>query len=449
MAKVLFHNYAKSLPIIDYHNHLSPKHIYENRTFSNITEIWLHGDHYKWRAMRACGIEEKYITGDSTDEEKFQAFASIVPMLLGNPLYHWVHMELKRYFGINLLLNEENAGVIWEEANKKLATMSPDTLLKSENVEFIGTTDDPTDSLSFHTKIQKENYTYDVVPSFRPDKGLQINNIGFEEWVSALEKRTGSSIQNYSDFLDALYSRIDYFEALGCCASDHGINEMFYEESSFLEVEEIFNMRLAGRTLTEKEVNQFKTFTLLSLARVYREKNWVMQLHIGPLRNNRTKMMERVGPDSGFDSIGDRPLAKPLSAFLNALDKNDDLPKTVLYTLNPRDNYILATMAGNFQNSEIPGKVQFGTAWWFNDHIDGMEAQMRILANVGAFKTFIGMLTDSRSLLSFSRHDYFRRILCNLLGNWSEKGLVPANKELLGEYVQDISYYNAKRYFGL
>ncbi len=421
MAKVLFHNYAKSLPIIDYHNHLSPKHIYENQTFSNITEIWLNGDHYKWRAMRACGIEEEYITGDATDEEKFHAFASIVPMLLGNPLYHWVHMELKRYFGVTLLLNEENAAVIWEEANKELATMSPDTLLKSDNVEFIGTTDDPTDSLSYHTKIQKEKYSYDVVPSFRPDKGLQINTSGFEEWASALEKRTGNTIKNYTDFLEALYSRIDYFEALGCRAADHGINEMFYEESSFSEVEEIFNMRLAGRTLTKKEVHQFKTFTLLSLARVYRDKNWVMQLHIGPLRNNRTKMMERVGPDSGFDSIGDRPLAEPLSAFLNSLDQDDDLPKTVLYGLNPRDNYILATMAGNFQNAEIPGKVQFGTAWWFNDHIDGMEAQMRILANVGAFKTFIGMLTDSRSLLSFSRHEYFRRILCNLLGNWSDE----------------------------
>ncbi|MBX0356839.1 glucuronate isomerase [Halobacillus sp. Nhm2S1] len=449
MAKRLYHNYAKALPIIDYHNHLQPEEILHDRSFSNMTEIWLEGDHYKWRAMRACGVEEKYITGDAGDKEKFLAWAGVVPQLLGNPLYHWVHLELKRFFDIELLLNEETAETIWQQGNKKLEKMSAETLLEMNNVEFIGTTDDPTDNLQDHMDLQDLEAPYKVAPSFRPDKGLHIEGDHFVSWIAKLAKVTNQTISTYDDFLEALYERIDLFDELGCRASDHGLKEMFCEKSSLEEVRSIFSSRLDGKKLSSIDVDQFKTYTLLKLAKKYSEKNWVMQLHIGPLRNNNTKLFKKIGPDSGFDSIGDSKLAEPLSNFMDTLEQEDLLPKTVLYGLNPRDNYIISTMAGNFQSAEFPGKVQFGTAWWFNDHIDGMEEQMKLLANVGSLKNFIGMLTDSRSFLSFSRHEYFRRILCNILGDWSKRGLVPDDVELLGEYVQEISYFNARNYFGL
>lgn len=450
-AKELFHNAAKNMPIIDYHNHLPPNEIANDKVFDNISDIWLSGDHYKWRAMRANGIEEEYITGEKSDYEKFLAWAETVPMMIGNPLYHWTHLELKRYFGIETLLNEETAPEIWTEINQQLDTsaMSTKSLLKLNNVEFVGTTDDPTDDLQSHKILQKESLETQVSPSFRPDEALHPEKIQFITWVKKLEEVADISIEKYEDFLLALEKRVTYFDNIGCRSSDHGINAMFYEPAERKEVDNIFQKSLNNEELSQKEINQFKTLTLLSLGEMYADKNWVMQLHIGPLRNNNTRMFYNIGPDSGFDSIGDHQIAEPLSYLLDALEKKEKLPKTILYSLNQKDYYILAAMAGNFQNAEIPGKVQLGTAWWFNDQIDGMEYQMRVLANVGVISNFIGMLTDSRSFLSFPRHEYFRRILCNLLGSWVEEGKVPKDMGLLKQYVQNISYYNAKRYFNL
>ncbi|WP_082232976.1 glucuronate isomerase [Halobacillus massiliensis] len=451
-ARELYHEHAKDLPVIDYHNHLPPNEIEQDRKFENITQIWLQGDHYKWRLLRANGVEEKYITGNASDKEKFIAWAQTVPNTLGNPLYHWTHMELLRYFGIDELLDEDSAEDIWNTANERLQDpgMSTRNLLAGSKVEFVGTTDDPVDDLKFHQSIAGSEFSTVVAPSFRPDQGLDIGHRGkFKSWVDKLGIATGREVHRYSNFLEALADRVDYFDKQGCRASDHGINVMFYEPATEQEAGEIFEKSLNGDALSLKEVHQFKTHTLQFLAERYEEKNWAMQLHIGPMRNNNSKMFEKIGPDSGFDTMGDQLLAEPLSNFLDSLEQRDGLPKTILYCLNPRDNYILATMAGNFQNATIPGKVQFGTAWWYNDHIDGMENQMNILANVGLIKHFLGMLTDSRSFLSFSRHEYFRRILCNLIGSWAAKGTIPANMKLLGRYVEDISYYNAKRYFNL
>lgn len=450
-ALELYHNTAKKMPIIDYHNHLVPQEILEDKTFENISDVWLSGDHYKWRAMRANGISEAYITGDKSDYEKFLAWAKTVPKMLGNPLYHWTHMELKRYFNIDSLLNEETAPEIWQEVNRQLNTpeMSARSLLKQKNVEFVGTTDDPADSLETHAALQKEDFGIQVSPSFRPDKALQLEKSDFTEWLEKLERAADMSIERYDDFLSALEKRVAYFDKHGCRSSDHGINVMYYESASIEDVRRIFEKRLNGQELTETEIDQFKTYTLMSLGEMYADKGWVMQLHIGPLRNNNTRMFKKLGPDSGFDSMGDRRLAEPLANFLDGLDQKENLPKTVLYSLNQKDYYVLASMAGNFQNDEIPGKVQFGTAWWFNDQIEGMEYQMRVLANVGLISNFIGMLTDSRSFLSFPRHEYFRRILCNLIGTWVEEGKAPKDMDLLEQYVKDISYYNAKRYFNL
>ncbi|SFQ29007.1 glucuronate isomerase [Salibacterium halotolerans] len=450
-AKELYHNYAKQMPIIDYHNHLVPEEILENKHYNDIAEIWLAGDHYKWRAMRANGIDEAYITGNKSSYEKFQAWAATVPKLLGNPLYHWTHLELQRYFGIDQLLDETTAPEIWKEANEKLQQpeFSARSLLKRNNVVFVGTTDDPADDLASHKKLHDEHFDVTVSPSFRPDKGLQIEKDEFEDWLTSMESAAGFRIKTMDDLLQAFSDRIDYFDSLGCRSADHGITAMFFEPSVKTDAEAVFQKKREGRPIDEKEIQQYKTYTLLSLAEMYAAKNWVMQLHIGAQRNNNSKMFEKLGGDSGFDSIGDDLLARPLSLFLDALEAKDVLPKTVLYSLDARDNYILATAAGNYQNAEIPGKVQFGTAWWFNDHIDGMENQMKILANTGLISQFIGMLTDSRSFLSFSRHEYFRRILCNLIGSWVDRGRAPKDMELLKTYVQDICYYNAKRYFNL
>ncbi|WP_085993648.1 glucuronate isomerase [Oceanobacillus senegalensis] len=450
-AKELYHNTAKNLPIIDYHNHLNQYEILEDKNFGNLAEVWLGGDHYKWRGMRANGVSEEYITGNKSDYEKFLAWAKTIPNTIGNPLYHWTHLELLRYFDIDELLDEETAPRIWEEANEKLASpeMSVRNLLKGKNVEFVGTTDDPTDDLRAHEDLAKEDMSFTVSPSFRPDSGLGIEKDGFVSWVEKLEKAVGSSIENYDAFLDALSNRVNFFNERGCRSSDHGINVIFFEDATKSEVSDIFAKRLKGETLSEKEVEQFKTYTLVSLGEMYADKGWVMQLHINPLRNNSTRMFKLLGPDSGFDSIGDRLLADKLSNLLNAMDINNKLPRTVLYSLNSRDNNVLAAMAGNFQNAEVPGKVQFGTAWWFNDTIDGMEDQMRTLANIGLISNFIGMLTDSRSFLSFPRHEYFRRILCNLLGTWVEEGKAPKDMKLLETYVRNICYDNAKRYFSI
>lgn len=450
-AKELYHNTAKDLPIIDYHNHLSQKEIYEDKNYTNLSEIWLAGDHYKWRAMRANGVDEEFVTGGKSDHEKFLAWSRTVPKTIGNPLYHWTHLELLRYFDIDELLDENSASAIWEEANKKLASpeLSVRSILKRDKVTFLATTDDPADDLAIHKQLGDEDFGTSVIPSFRPDKGLKIETEGFPSWVKKLEEATNSSIENYDAFLQALSDRVDFFDEAGCRSSDHGIDVFFYEEGTQQEIASIFQKRLQGEQLTPKEIDQFKTSTLLSLGEMYADKGWAMQLHLGALRNNNKRMFEKLGPDTGFDSIGDRPIADKLANFLDALEARDKLPKTVLYSLNPNDYPVLASMAGNYQGAEVPGKIQFGTAWWFNDTIDGMEDQMKTLANIGLISNFVGMLTDSRSFLSFSRHEYFRRILCNLLGTWVEEGKVPKDMELLDKYVRGICYENSKNYFSI
>ncbi len=451
-AKWLYHDVAKDMPIIDYHNHLDPKEIYENENYASITDVWLGGDHYKWRAMRAAGIEEEKITGNAEQKEKFDAFAETLPQLFGNQLLHWTQLELKHFFGIEEFLSPKTADDIYDRTNRMLSAdaLKPRSILKNLNVEFLGTTDDPADDLKYHRLLaEDETFNVKVSPSFRPDKALAIDADDYGEWLGKLESSAGMKVDGYRKFLEALDARLEHFDAHGCRASDHGINEMFYEETSFDEAAEIFDKVLGGGSVSAGEVAQFKTYTLVHLAKRYHAYGWAMQLHIGPLRNNNSRMFERTGADSGFDSINDGLVAKPLSRFFDAVDKTDELPKTVLYTLNPRDNIIMATMAGNFQSGGVPGKVQFGTAWWFNDNYEGMMAQMKELANAGAFKTFIGMLTDSRSMLSFVRHEYFRRILCELLGQWAEQGMIPRDENLLKEYVEDICYLNAKNYFGL
>lgn len=450
-AKILYHETAKDLPIIDYHNHLNQHEILENKKFENLTEAWLSEDHYKWRAMRANGIDEAYITGDKSDYAKFLVWAKTIPNAFGNPLYHWTHLELLRYFEIDEVLNEESALRIWKAANKKLQSdeMTVRSLLTNKNVEFVGTTDDPVDDLKSHISLKEAVDDLVVSPSFRPDKGLNIERDDFMPWLEKLEAATNCSIETYDLFLEALKERVEFFDAQGCRSSDHGIERMFYAEATKQEVTAIFAKRLAGETLTALEIERYKTFTLVKLSELYAEKGWVMQLHLSPLRNNNARMFQQIGSDTGFDSMGDYLIADKLSGFLNALDVNDKLPKTVLYSLNANDNNILASMAGNFQNSEIPGKVQFGAAWWFNDTIDGMEEQMKTFANFGLISNFIGMLTDSRSFLSFPRHEYFRRILCNLLGTWVVEGKVPNDLLLLKQYVYNICYGNTRRYFDL
>ncbi len=450
-AKELYHDVAKDLPIIDYHNHLSPNDILEDKNFDNMAEVWLGGDHYKWRAMRANGIDEAYITGGKSDEEKFMAWAKTVPKTFGNPLYHWTHMELLRYFAIDDLLNEESAPAIWKEANEKLATpeFSTRSLLKRQKVEFLGTTDDPTDDLANHIALKEEGFEIKVSPSFRPDKGLNIERDEFLSWIEKLAEVTDLEINTFDKFIEALEKRVDFFDELGCRSSDHGIDVMFYEPAAKEEAAAIFEKRLAGGELSKTEVDKFKTYTLIVLGELYADKGWVMQLHLGALRNTNEKMFKKLGPDTGFDSIGDRLIANKLANYLNSLEKMDKLPKTILYSLNAKDYDVLASMAGNFQSSEIPGKIQFGTAWWFNDTIDGMEDQMKTLANIGLISNFIGMLTDSRSFLSFPRHEYFRRVLCNILGTWVEEHKIPKDLTLLEQYVRDICYENAKRYFSL
>lgn len=450
-ARELYHHTAKHLPIIDYHNHLSQKEILKDKNYENISQIWLAGDHYKWRAMRANGIDEAYVTGEKDDYEKFLSWAKTVPNTIGNPLYHWTHLELLRYFDIDELLDENSAPSIWEETKKKLAApgLSVRSILKKEKVEFVGTTDDPTDDLISHIQLAEEGFASNVSPSFRPDKGLKIEKDDFLPWVDKLAQAASVSIENYDDLLNALEKRVEYFDKNGCRSSDHGLDVMFYEETSKKEAASVFVKRLNGEELTMKEMEQYKTFTLLSLGEMYANKGWVMQLHLGALRNNNARMYRSLGPDTGFDSIGDLPIADKLSGFLDTLEEKDMLPKTVLYSLNSNDYHVLAAMAGNYQSAEIPGKVQFGTAWWFNDTIDGMEDQMKILANIGLISNFVGMLTDSRSFLSFPRHEYFRRILCNLFGTWVEEGKIPKDIALLEKYVKGICYENAKRYFSI
>lgn len=446
----LYHTFAKDMPIIDYHCHLSPQEIYENKSFKNITEAWLYGDHYKWRVMRANGVEEKYITGDASDYDKFLAWAKTVPMTIGNPLYHWTHLELQRYFGVYELLNEETAPEIWEKVNAQLTSGefgARDFITKSK-VEVVCTTDDPIDSLEYHLKIKDDQeFNVKVLPSFRPDKGLEINRDGFVEWVGKLADVSEINIGNYAELLQAFSSRIEFFHSVGGRVSDHALDTVVYEEATEEEVAAIFNKALNGEKVSFEEEKKYKSYTLTYIGKEYARLGWVMQFHMHALRNNNERMFKQLGPDTGFDSINDGQIAKPLSQILNSLVRDDALPKTILYSLNPQDNYILGTMIGNYQGDGIAGKMQFGTAWWFNDQKDGMLDQMKALANLGLFSRFIGMLTDSRSFLSYTRHEYFRRIVCDLIGSWVENGEYPNDIKTLETIVKGICYENAKEYF--
>lgn len=451
-AVVLYHDYAKAQPIIDYHCHLPPKEIAEDRTFDNLTQIWLHGDHYKWRAMRTNGVNERFITGEASDWEKFLAWAGTVPKTLRNPLYHWTHMELKRPFGISdRLLNKDTAREIWEICNAKLAQddFSVRGILQQFNVKLVCTTDDPIDSLQYHQTIRHDSgCNIRVLPAFRPDKGLFIESgAAFREWVSQLAAAAAVDITNFSDYLAALRRRRDFFHARGCRLSDHGIETAYAEEYTEAEIKNIFGKALAGIHLDHPEILKFKSAMLYELGLMYHEKGWVQQFHLGALRNNNSRMFRTLGPDTGFDSIGDFEIARPLARLLNRLDDNNRLPKTILYNLNPRDNELLATMIGNFQDGSVAGKMQYGSAWWFLDQLEGMRKQLEALSNMGLLSRFIGMLTDSRSFLSYSRHDYFRRLLCNLLGEEMEKGLMPNDTALVGNMIADICFNNANEYF--
>jgi glucuronate isomerase len=449
-AVKLYKNAAASSPIFDFHCHLDPKEVWENKSYENITQIWLGGDHYKWRTMRMNGIGERYITGDADDWEKFEKWAATVPHLIGNPVYHWTHLELKMFFGIDKVLSPDTAREIWEECNEKLQTpeFSARALIERSNVKFIGTTDDPISTLEYHQFLKNdETFKTIIAPTFRPDGALFIERPTFASWIEKLTQVSGVNVDSFDALLAALKQRIAYFHENGGRASDHDIQNMEYVESTKQEIEEIFNKRLSGLELSTSELVSYRYYLLKELGKMYAEKQWVMQLHMGAMRNNNTRMKELLGTDVGFDSVGETNMAEGLSRFLDSLEQENALPRTVLFNLNQKDNVMLAGMMGNFYEEGIPGKVQLGSGWWFLDHIDGMERQMKDFANVGLLSHFIGMLTDSRSFLSYARHDYFRRILCNLLGEWVEKGLAPNDMKQMEQMVQNICYDNAEKYF--
>ena len=447
-AEVLYHEYAKDMPIIDYHNHLSPKQIAENKPFGNITEAWLGGDHYKWRAMRTNGVDEEMITGASSSlEEKFEIWAETVPSTLRNPLFHWTQLELKRYFDVDAILQPSSAKEIYKKANEVLATKTPADVLEDMKVEVACTTDDPIDSLEYHRQIADLNIYTKVYPSFRPDKLFLIDTEEFPAYLKKLEARVGFSIASLSDLLKAIENRIEFFHEHGCRISDYGMNYVFANDFTEEEVEAILKRRLSGEEIGSEEMHVYASCILYNLCKMYHAKNWVQQFHLGALRNNNDKLMARLGADTGCDSMGDFMQAEGMSKLLNRLDFESVLAKTISYNLNPTQNEVFATMMGNYSEAGVPGKMQFGTGWWFLDQKDGMEKQMNVLSNMGLLSRFVGMLTDSRSFLSFPRHEYFRRILCDLLAEDVEKGLVPNDTEFLGKMVQDICYNNAITYF--
>ncbi|WP_282041783.1 glucuronate isomerase [Winogradskyella flava] len=449
-AKTLYHDYVKSLPIIDYHNHLSPQSIAEDYKFENITQVWLAGDHYKWRAMRAYGIDEKYITGNATDKEKFLKWAEVVPYTVRNPLYHWTHLELKRYFDIDEMLSTETAESVWNKTSECLMrkSHSANGLLKMMNVESLCTTDDPTDTLEHHMAIHREDTKVKTFPTFRPDKAFAVENMGaYNVYLEKLEAVTSVSIENYEDLIHALQKRVDYFHEVGGRLADHGLEQLYYFENDTFDIKDLFKKIKAKKGLSSEEIRFFKSHTMIHLGKMYHAKGWTQQLHLGAIRNNNKRLLDTLGPDTGFDSIGDFSQARALSEFLNTLDSSNQLAKTIVYNLNPSDNEVFATMIGNFNDGTIKGKMQFGSAWWFLDQKDGMEKQLNTLSNQGLLSCFVGMLTDSRSFLSFPRHEYFRRILCNLIGNDVANGELPNDEKHLGKIVSDICYYNAKNYF--
>lgn len=449
-AQKLYHEYAKHMPIIDYHNHLPPNEVAEDKNFENITRVWLNGDHYKWRAMRANGVDESYITGDKSDREKFQAWAATVPYTMRNPLYHWTHLELQRYFGIHEILNAGSAQKIYDECSEKLQQKeySVRGLLERMNVQLICTTDDPVDNLEYHQQINKDKWNVKVLPAFRPDKAMNVDDVSvFNNYLTALEKASDISISTYNDYIAALKKRHNYFAANECSVSDHGLEEIYAEDYTPTEVAGIFAKIRSGGQLTYEENRKFKSAMLVNFAEWDCEKGFVQQYHLGALRNNNSRMMKQLGPDTGWDSIGDFSQARALAKFLDRLDRENKLSKTIIYNLNPADNEAFATMIGNFNDGSVAGKIQWGSSWWFLDQKDGMTKQINALSNMGLLSRFIGMLTDSRSFLSFPRHEYFRRLLCNLFGEEVEHGELPNDIEWIGKLVQDICFNNAQQYF--
>lgn len=451
-ARHLYHNYMKDLPIIDYHCHLSAETIFHNRPFRTITELWLADDHYKWRALRAMGIDEYYITGEASDEEKFKAWASIVPKTVANPLHHWTHLELKRYFGIDQLLGPSNWEAVYQQCNEKLASKDflPRALIERSNVYMIGTTDDPIDSLVFHEKLRADvTFKPQVLPTLRPDRLIDIQAQQFLEYLTTLEERFAIKVQQITHLFELLDRIVERFSEAGAKLADHGISVLRYHDYTPFDLDRIIKKRLNDETLTQVDVNKYQTGVLHYLAKQYTKKNWTMQLHVGALRNNHRKMLHQLGTDRGFDAIDDRPLAQPLNQHFSKLAENNALPQTIVYNLNPTQNEVVLTALGNFQSGPTMGRMQFGSGWWFNDQKRGMERQLNDLAHFGFLATFIGMLTDSRSFISYPRHEYFRRILANVIAEWVNEGIIPTDERLLKELVEAICFHNAKQYLQL
>jgi glucuronate isomerase len=451
VAEYLYHQHAEKMPIIDYHCHLNPEEIAEDINFENITQAWLSGDHYKWRAMRANGINEKYCTGNASDEEKFLKWAETVPFTIRNPLYHWTHLELKRYFNIDSLLNPGSAKEIYQTTSSMLRQpeFSVRNILRKMHVVTVCTTDDPVDSLEYHKKIKQDGFEVKILPAWRPDAAMNVENARqYNDYIDKLSNVVGFDIHTYDQLIEALHIRHEYFHQNGCRLSDHGVETLFSEDYSLEQIRSYFSKIRSGKSLENIEIIKFKSAMCFEFALMDYSKGWVQQWHIGALRNNNTRIFNTLGADKGFDSIGDFPIAIPLARFLDHLDQNNNLGKTILYNINPSDNELIATMTGNFQDGIIPGKIQMGAAWWFLDQKDGIEKQLNALSNMGLLSRFVGMLTDSRSYLSYPRHEYFRRILCNVIGNDVMNGEIPYDKELLGQMVENISYFNALNYFG-
>ncbi len=448
-AKKLYHEYAAVMPVLDYHCHLNPQEIYEDRKFDNITQVWLGGDHYKWRQMRSNGVEEKYITGDAPDREKFQKWAETLEMAIGNPLYHWSHLELKKYFGYEGYLCGDTAEEVWNLCNEKLKDLSARKLIQMSNVTLVCTTDDPVDSLEWHKKIaEDETFDVQVLPAWRPDKAMNLEKADYLDYLARLSEVSKVKVDSFASLIAALKNRMDFFAERGCSISDHGMEYVMYAPASEEEIEAIFAKRLAGEKVSREEELKFKTAYMVALGKEYHKKNWVMQLHYGVKRDNNSSIFNKLGPDAGIDSISNYTPSAELADYLNALAATDELPKTIIYSLNPIDNAAIGTTIGCFQSSEAVGKIQQGSAWWFNDHKTGMTEQMTSLASLGLLGNFVGMLTDSRSFLSYTRHEYFRRIMCELIGGWVENGEYPADYKTLEKIVKGISYNNAVRYFG-
>ncbi|NJB84922.1 glucuronate isomerase [Lewinella marina] len=448
-AQELYHGYAAGAPIIDYHCHLPPEQLASDHRFANLTDIWLRGDHYKWRAMRANGISEDGITGSASDREKHRNWAATLPYTMRNPLYHWSLMELDRYFGVDSILGPDNADAIYDRCSEML--QGPDfsvrSLVDKMNVKVICTTDDPTDRLEHHQRIKADPFSCQVLPGFRPDKSILIAAEGYNEYMDQLARAADREIHSYDDLLEALHDRIAYFHDLGCRISDHGLNELYDVSYTDGEIRTTFASRRSGGAVSAEEARKFQTALLVELCREYHRRDWAQQFHLGALRNNNDRILRNLGADAGVDSIGDFSQARGLARLLNTLDNSDQLARTIVYNLNPADNEVMATMVGNFNDGSVAGKMQFGSAWWFLDQLDGMEKQMNVLSNMGLLSRFVGMLTDSRSFLSFPRHEYFRRLLCNMFGQDIERGLLPDDRKFIGQLIENICYHNAKNYF--